>query len=88
MTRSLKSLLVGAASAALMMLPASSASAAEANAVPAAAHCFPFIDHPVVCLVKCVAQNGTITGCDVQFSCNPDFPTVCYVMGEVVDLLP
>ena len=61
------------------------ASAAEADP---ATHCLPFVDHPVICLVVCTAQEQSVKACNVQITCNPAFPVVCPVVGTVWDLVP
>lgn len=61
------------------------ASAAEPEP---AVHCFPFIDHPVICFVVCTVQNGSIKPC-TQVECNDrDFPTVCYALNQAWQILP
>lgn len=50
-------------------------------------HCFPVVDHPVICLVVCTVQNQSIKPC-VSIGCSNDLPTVCYVLGEVLEVLP
>lgn len=61
------------------------ASAAE----PEAADCHPFPDNPVVCLVICTVQNGSVKACGVEMTCNPDIsPTLCFVLGEVWGIVP
>lgn len=68
----------------LSVAPAATAAEAEAEA-----HCFPFVDHPVICLVVCTAQNQSLKVCDVMITCNYDLvPTVCYALGEVWDIVP
>lgn len=70
-------------------------SAALLNVAPMAAaaepeipeHCF-IIDHPVVCLVICTAQNQSVKACDVQLACSNDLPTVCFVLNEVWQIVP
>ena len=59
------------------------ASAAETDT---AEHCF-IIDNAVVCLVICTVQNLSVKPC-ADVSCTDDLPTVCFVVGEVWDLLP
>lgn len=49
-------------------------------------HCF-IIDHPVVCLVVCTARNQSVKAC-VGIDCNDDFPTVCFVVNEVWEIVP
>lgn len=61
------------------------ASAAEPEP---AAHCLPFVDHPVICFVTCTVQNLSVKPC-AEIECNDqDFPTVCYVVNQVWQVLP
>ena len=71
-------------SAALLNL-APMASAAEAET---ADHCLPFIDHPVVCLVVCTAQNQSVKACDVQLTCAPNPSVFCDALARVWGIVP
>lgn len=73
---------------ALMITAALLNIAPAASAAEPAEHCF-IIDHPAVCLVICTAQNQSVKACNVAWDCNADLvPTVCFVLGEVWDLVP
>lgn len=71
-------------SAAMLMSVAPAASAAEP-----AEHCFPIVDHPVICFVVCTVQQGSLKACDVQITCNYELlPTACAVVEEVWRVVP
>ena len=61
---------------------------ATAAEVEATEHCF-IIDpiDPVVCFVICVRDNQSVKAC-VDVTCSPNLPTVCFVLGEVWDIVP